>query len=154
MEDPKRPSTDRDFLERLADLDRNLTVSGEPPAAAEPADAWDDFAERRRSSAAAPRGPRPLLDLFPPVEPEPEAGPPTAPQPPSVGRETFKAGNPPGDDAFDQLDEEDLDEVESPRRVAALAATFLLAMAAGATAAAYLFRDDLAAIFAAWQQMP
>ena len=53
--------------------------------------------------------------------------------------------------------EEDLDTTESARGFAGtpgMAAAFLLAMAAGATAAAYVFRADLAAIIAAWQQAP
>ena len=149
--EPKRPqSDDRDFLDRLSDLDRNLPVSGDPAGSAAN-DAYGEFAERRRSSAAAPRDPRPLLDLFPPVEPDPDP----------AGSVFQKVSAPPaGEAAVDELTtdedpaEEDLDTIEGTRGLAGMAAALLLAMAAGATAAAYVFRADLAAIIAAWQQAP
>ena len=93
-------------------------------------DPWADFAERRRSSAAAPPGSRPLLDLFPPAE---EECPVDDEQP------------------FEPTDPETASSAGSR---ATLAAGFLLLMAAGASAAAYIFREELAAILAAWQQTP
>jgi hypothetical protein len=150
--EPKRPRSDEsDFLDRLSDLDRNLPVSGDPAGSAA-TDAYGEFAERRRSSAAAPRDPRPLLDLFPPVVPYPDPAD-------SVYQ---KVSSPhAGEAAIDELptdedfaEEEDLNTTEATRGLAGMAAAFLLAMAAGATAAAYVFRADLAAIIAAWQQAP
>ena len=131
--EPKRPrSDDRDFLDRLSDLDRNLPVSGDPAGSAAN-DAYGEFAERRRSSAAAPRDPRPLLELFPPVEPDPD----------------------PADSVYQRVSSPPAGEAAAVAREfagsAGMAAAFLLAMAAGATAAAYVFRADLAAIIAAWQ---
>ena len=149
----KRPrSDDRDFLDRLSDLDRNLPVSGDPAGGAA-SDACGEFAERRRSSAAAPRDPRPLLELFPPVEPDPAGSVYQGVNAPPAAAATA-VDQSPADEAFD---EEDLDTTESARGftgMAGMAAAFLLAMAAGATAAAYVFRADLAAIIAAWQQAP
>src|SRR5687767_9798515 len=108
--DPKRPrSDDRDFLDRLSDLDRNLPVSGDPTGGAT-GDAYGEFAERRRSSAAAPRDPRPLLDLFPPVEPDPYSADSvyqSVSSPPAAQATAFD--EPPTDEAFD---EEDLDTTE------------------------------------------
>jgi hypothetical protein len=153
--DPRRPrSEDRDFLDRLSDLDRNLPVSGYAAESAA-SDADGEFAERRRSSAAAPRDPRPLLDLFPPVETDPapaDSGFQRVSSPPAG--EAPAAGEPLSDEVFT---EEELDARASARAfagTAGLAAAFLLAMAAGATAAAYVFRADLAALIAAWQQTP
>lgn len=152
--EPKRPqSDDRDFLDRLSDLDRNLPVSGDPAGGAA-TDAYGEFAERRRSSAAAPRDPRPLLDLFPPVEPDPDPDPADSvyqrvSSPPAS--EATPVYEPPSDEVYA---DEDLDTTESARGFAGMAAAFLVAMAAGATAAAYVFRADLAAIIAAWQQAP
>ena len=143
--DEKKPlprSADTDFFERLAELDRDLPVTDpSETAAARPAAVGP--AERRRSSAMAPRDPRPLIDLFPPVdEPEP-AG--------LERRETFEAHHPP---PADVLDDPDSEPVRSPRGVVVLAAVLLLLVAAGATAAAYLFRGDLASILTIWQQAP
>jgi hypothetical protein len=91
----------------------------------------------------ARRDPRPLIDLFPPVD---------EPEPPTLERsdtgETAPAPPP-----ADVLDEPGCEEARSPR-VVGLAAALLLLVAAGATAAAYLFRKDLAAILTAWQQTP
>ena len=92
-------------------------------------DAWAEFAERRPATGA-PRGSRPLLDLFPPVEQE---------RPIAVDDQPFEGG---------------VDTAPPLRRLATLAAAFLLLMAAGASAAAYVFRDELASILAAWQQTP
>jgi hypothetical protein len=145
-EQPKRPRRDDgDFLERLSELDRNLSTAGDGADADAAVDAWAEFAERRRSSPVPPRtsqpsqppqhspvpphGGRPLLDLFPPTEDQSPSAQP-----------------------FQNLTDTD-DEASSlsMRRLAVLVAAFLLLMAAGAAAAAYVFRDDLAAIFAAWQ---
>jgi hypothetical protein len=151
--EPKRPRSDEsDFLDRLSDLDRNLPVSGDPAGSAA-TDAYGEFAERRRSSAAAPRDPRPLLELFPPVEPDPDSD--------SADSVYQKESSPAaGEATVDELStdedfaEQEVDTTEATRGLAGMAAAFLLAMAAGATAAAYVFRADLAAIIAAWQQAP
>ena len=89
----------------------------------------------------APRDPRPLIDLFPPVD-EPE---PTALEP--AGR--FEADQTPP--TADVLDEPVSKPARSSSGAVGLAAALLLLVAAGATAAAYLFRSDLAAILTAWQ---
>ena len=143
-ENKKRPrSADTDFFERLAELDRDLPVTDHSEAAAlRPAGV--NPAERRRSSAMAPRDPRPLIDLFPPVD-EPE---PPALEPP----DTFEADQPAA--PADVLDEAVSEPTRSSRGVFGLAAALLLLVAAGATAAAYLFRSDLAAILSAWQRTP
>jgi hypothetical protein len=62
----------------------------------------------------APRDPRPLIDLFAPVD-EPEAS------------------------------------IPSQRALVGVVAALGLLVAAGATAAAFVFRQDLAAMLAAWQ---
>ena len=143
--DEKKPlprSADTDFFERLAELDRDLPVTDpSETAAARPAAVGP--AERRRSSAMAPRDPRPLIDLFPPGdEPEPARFDP---------RDTFAAQAPP---SADVLDDPISEPVRSPRGIVGVAAALLLLVAAGATAAAYLFRSDLAAILTIWQQAP
>jgi hypothetical protein len=145
-EPPKRPPRDDgDFLERLSELDRSLSAAGDAADADAAVDAWAEFAARRRSTPAPPRGGRPMLNLFPEGEERPATG---QPSPPRV--------DPRGAQPFQDLDRDtDPDEdvsSQSPRRLAVLAAAFLLLMAAGAAAAAYVFRDDLAAILAAWQQ--
>jgi hypothetical protein len=128
-ENPKRPRPgDEDFLKRLSDLDRNLGMAGDLDAGTG-IDAWTEFAERRPATGA-PRASRPLLDLFPPAEQE---------------RPIALDDRPSG---------ADVDTAPPLRRLATLAAAFLLLMAAGASAAAYLFRDELAAILAAWQEIP
>ena len=69
---------------------------------------------------------------------------------PPVGEATEVDGSP-----SEVFADEDLDTTESARGfagMAGMAAAFLLAMAAGATAPAYGFRADLAAIIAAWQR--
>lgn len=131
----KRPrSADTDFFERLAELDRDLPVAGQSETAA----------ERRRSSAMAPRDPRPLIDLFPPVD---------EPEPAGLERpDTFEADQAPP--PADVVDAPDSERVRSPRGVVGLAAGLFLLVAAGATAAAYLFRSDLAAILSVWQRAP
>ena len=144
-ENKKRPrSADTDFCERLAELDRGLPVADGSETASTLRPGAAGPAERRRSSAMAPRDPRPLIDLFPPVdEPEP------------VGLERpdmfeMDQATPPGD----VLDEPGSEPVRSPKGVVGVAAALLLLVAAGATAAAYLFRSDLAAILSVWQQTP
>jgi hypothetical protein len=140
-EKKQRPRfADTDFFDRLAELDRDLPVTDTSeiaalrPAAAGPA-------ERRRSSAMAPRDPRPLIDLFPPVE---------EPEPAGLERSAeFEADE--SVPQADVLDDPVCRPVRSPGRVAVLAAALVLLVAAGATAAAYLFRGDLAAILTAWQ---
>jgi hypothetical protein len=140
-ENKKRPrSADTVFFERLAELDRGLPVTDDAETAYVSRPAAGP-AERRRSSAMAPRDPRPLIDLFPPVdEPEPA---------PLEGPDTFEAGYAPA--PADVPDEPVSEPVRSPRRVVGLAAALLVLVAAGATAAAYLFRSDLAAILTAWR---
>ena len=139
-ENKKQPrSVDTDFFERLAELDRDLPVTSETAASTRPPGVGP--AERRRSSAMAPRDPRPLIDLFPPVdEPEPSAHE-------RVGRFEADQTPPPAD----ELDEPVSEPIRSSSGVLGLAAVLLLLIAAGATAAAYLFRSDLAAILTAWR---
>ena len=143
-ENRKRPrSADTDFYERLAELDRGLSVTDQSETASTLRSGAAGPAERRRSSAMAPRDPRPLIDLFPPVD-EPE---PTGLERP----EPFEAHQSP---PADVLDDPDSEPVRSPRGVVGLVAVLLLLVAAGATAAAYLFRSDLASILTIWQQAP
>jgi hypothetical protein len=141
----RRPrSADTDFFERLAELDRDLPVAGHPEAAAPTRPSGTGPAERRRSSAMAPRDPRPLIDLFPPVD---------EPEPTTLERsDTCEPDRAPP--PADVLDEPVSEAARSSRRVVGVAAALLLLVAAGATAAAYLFRKDLAAILSAWQQTP
>jgi hypothetical protein len=140
----RRPrSADTDFFERLAELDRDLPVTDHSEAAAPTPPAGAGPAERRRSSATAPRDPRPLIDLFPPMD-EPEL--PTLER--SNTGEAVPAPPPSG------VLDEPVSEAARPPRVVGLAAALLLLVAAGATAAAYLFRKDLATILSAWQQTP
>ena len=81
----------------------------------------------------ARRDPRPLLDLFPSPDDVHEA-PPEPTVPPS-----------------DRLsDREAAPEIDRPLDARAL---FVL-VAAGSTAAAYLFRGDIAAILSVWEQVP
>jgi hypothetical protein len=141
-EKPKRSRRDEaDFLERLAELDRNLASSDHAEGAAA-IDAWAEFAERRPSSNVPPKGMRPLLDLFPPVAPASDSQPQAAVPPPERDDAAGEPWNEPADD--------DIDLMASPVRVAGLLVVLLLLVAAGATAAAYVFRDDLAAILTAW----
>jgi hypothetical protein len=143
-ENRKRPrSADTDFYERLAELDRGLPVTDQPETASTLRSGAAGPAERRRSSAMAPRDPRPLIDLFPPVD---ESEPTGLERP-----EPFEAHQSP---PADVLDDPNLEPVRSPRGVVGLAAVLLLLVAAGATAAAYLFRGDLASILTIWQQAP
>ena len=100
----------------------------------------------------ARRDPRPLLDLFPPPDDVHEA-PPEATAPPSVrlsDREAALGIDRPLDA---REDEQDVDD-PSPRPVASLVAALFVLVAAGATAAAYLFRGDIAAILSVWEQVP
>jgi hypothetical protein len=138
-ENKKRPrSADTDFFDRLAELERDLPVTDHSENATRPSGTGP--AERRRSSARAPRDPRPLIDLFPPVE---------EPEPSALERAGASEGDaPPG------LDEPGSDDVPSSKRGIGLAAALLFLVAAGATAAAYLFRSDLAAILTAWEKAP
>ena len=141
-ENKKRPrSADTDFFERLAELDRDLPVTDRSETGASTRPPGVGPAERRRSSAMAPRDPRPLIDLFPPVdEPEPAALEP-------AGR--FEADQTPP--TADVLDEPVSKPARSSTGGLGLAAALLLLVAVGATAAAYLFRSDLAAILTVWQ---
>lgn len=146
-----RKNAEADFLDRLAELDRNLPISHQPETGTS-GDPGTGLAERRRSSATAPRDPRPLLDLFPPPDDVDEA-PPEPTSLPSDRRSDREA-----DLGIDRpLDAtEDFPDVDdpSPRRVASLVAALVLLVAAGATAAAYLFRGDIAAILSAWERVP
>ena len=149
-DEPSKPrrNAEADFLDRLAELDRNLPISQKPEIGTA-GDPTTDLAERRRSSATAPRDPRPLLDLFPP--PEDMDAPPEQVAPPSdrrSGREAAREIDPPLDDTQDYQNT----EASSPRWVVSLVAALVLLVASGATAAAYLFRADIAAILAAWQE--
>ena len=82
-----------------------------------------------------------MIDLFPPVE---------EPEPAGLERSAeFEADE--SVPQADVLDDPVCRPVRSPGRVAVLAAALVLLVAAGATAAAYLFRGDLAAILTAWQ---
>lgn len=149
-DEPSKPrrSAEADFLDRLAELDRNLPIS-QTLEIGTTGDAATGLAERRRSSATAPRDPRPLLDLFPP--PEDVDAPPEQVAPPSdrgSDREAAREIAPPLDETQDYQNT----EASSPRWVVSLVAALVLLVASGATAAAYLFRADIAAILAAWQE--
>jgi hypothetical protein len=147
---PSRRNAEADFLDRLAELDRNLPISPTPEIGAA-GDAATGLAERRRSSATAPRDPRPLLDLFPAPEDVDEPPPEQVAPPPDrrSDREALEI-DPPLDDTEDDRHT----EASAPRWVVSLVAGLVLLVATGATAAAYLFRADIAAILAAWQESP
>ena len=151
-DEPSKPrrNAEADFLDRLAELDRNLPISQTPEIDAA-GDAATGLAERRRSSATAPRDPRPLLDLFPAPE-DMDAPPPEPVAPPSDRRSDQEALeiDPPLDDTEDYQPT----VASSPRWVVSLVAAVVLLVASGATAAAYLFRAEIAAILAAWQESP
>jgi hypothetical protein len=149
-DEPSKPrrTAEADFLDRLAELDRNLPISHKAETAG---DAATGLAERRRSSATAPRDPRPLLDLFPPPEDMDEA--PTEPITPPSDRRSDREAAPDIDQPLDTQDCQDI-ETSSPGWVASLVAALVLLVATGATAAAYLFRADIAAILAAWRESP
>ena len=146
---PSRRNAEADFLDRLAELDRNLPISPTPEIGAA-GDAATGLAERRRSSATAPRDPRPLLDLFPPPE-DMDAAPEQVAPPPDrrSDREALEIDPP-----LDDTEDDQHTEASAPRWVVSLVAGLVLLVATGATAAAYLFRADIAAILAAWQESP
>ena len=142
-DEPSKPrqDADADFLDRLAELDRNLPISHKPETGM-PNDAATGLAERRKSSATARPASAARSVSRAPRRTRGAAGPDSAFVRWAIGSEAAPGIDRPLDAREDDQDTDD----PSPRRVASLVAALFVLVAAGATAAAYLFRGDIAAI--------